>query len=290
MNNVVHEIKVKNFYSTGSKRRMCDYYMLKQKDEGFLSFGYWKKDTRTYLDAANNLLNYFIENSNIKETGRILNVACGYGTETFAYYYRFKPDLIEGIDITKVHVDYANNKAKSLNLDNKIKFYHGDACILNFPDNTFSHIFGIEGPAHFSTREKFFKAASRVLKEKGELLLTDIVLGKKFNNINKFQRLIVELTAKKWIVPKANWIDEGNYKKQLEKEGLKVVFLKKMGGKVFPGYANNGFSIKTIKTRISQRGPLAIIGLTIISYFLGYLYRKGLIEYIYVKAKKKDEP
>ncbi len=75
-------------------------------------------------------------------------------------------------------------------------------------------------------------------------------------------------------------------KEQMEKEGLKVVFLKKIGEKVFPGYSNNGFSIKTIKTRLLQRGPFAIIGLTIISYLLGYLYKKGLIEYIYVKAQK----
>ena len=89
-----HEKIVERFYSTGSKRRHCDYNKLKQHDEGFLSFGYWNKDTKTYLDATKNLLNFFIDNCGIKNPTRILNVACGYGTETFAYYKNFKPKEI----------------------------------------------------------------------------------------------------------------------------------------------------------------------------------------------------
>lgn len=89
-----HEKIVERFYSTGSKRRHCDYTNLKQHDEGFLSFGYWNKDTKTYLDATKNLLNFFIDNCGIKNPTRMLNVACGYGTETFAYYKNFKPKEI----------------------------------------------------------------------------------------------------------------------------------------------------------------------------------------------------
>ena len=40
-----HEERVERFYSTGSKRRKCDYRTRKQYDEGFLSFGYWEKFT-----------------------------------------------------------------------------------------------------------------------------------------------------------------------------------------------------------------------------------------------------
>ena len=281
------EKKVGRFYSTGLIRikDMQKYSKSIQKEKGFLSFGYWNKCTKTYLDAATNLLQYFIENSDIKNATRILNVACGNGTEAFSYFYEFRPKAIDVVDITKLHVDYANHMAQKLKLDKEIKFYQCDACALNFPENAFSHIIGIEGPVHFNTRDKFFNSAKKILKKEGELLLTDIIIGEKFNKRNIFQEAIVELIRKKWVVPEANQVDEMMYKNQLKGAGFKVIFFKKIGKNVFPGYAKNSCSIKTIVNRILQRGFMATIGLTIISYALGYLYKKGLLEYIYVKAQ-----
>ena len=40
---------------------------------------------------------------------------------------------------------------------------------------------GIEGSVHLNTRREFFEAASKVLEDGGELLLTDIILGIRFN-------------------------------------------------------------------------------------------------------------
>lgn len=262
------------------------YDISKEYDGKFLSFGYWEPDTKTYLEAANNLLNFVIKNSEVKKADKILNVCCGYGTETFAYYNEFKPQLIEGIDITKLHINYANDKAKSLELDNRIKFSYGDACVLNFPENNFSYIFGIEGPANFNKRVDFFKAAHRVLKNKGELILTDIVLGKSFKRKSSLHNLLVGFAAKSWVIPKANWVNEEDYKRQLEKNGFKIIFLRKIGNKVFKGYANYCTRIKTIKKMMKERGIFTGIGFTIISCLLGYLYKKGWIEYIYVKARK----
>jgi ubiquinone/menaquinone biosynthesis C-methylase UbiE len=282
-----HEKKVEDFYSTGLNRDDYKYDISKENLNGkFLSFGYWETGNETYLEAARKLLNFFIENSEVKKAERILNVCCGYGTETFAYYEKFKPKLIEGIDITKVEVDYANDKAKALGVDKNIVFHHGDACVLNFPENSFSYVFGIEGPANFNTRENFFNAAGKVLKKGGELILTDIILGEKFKKEKKAHNLFVGFASKGWVVPRANWVDEETYKKQIENAGMKVVLFKKIGDKVFPGYAGYCSRTKTMKSVKEERGTLAAAGFTLISMALGYLYKKGWIEYIYVKAKK----
>lgn len=216
----------------------------------------------------------------------MLNVACGYGTETFAHYQNFKPKQIVGLDITKVHIDYANNKAKCLKLDDHIKFSHGNACILYFPEKSFSHVVGIEGPVHFNTRRDFFKAARKVLKDDGELVLTDIILGRKFNKEKKFHRIAVRFIAKCWVVPESNCVDENTYKEQLAEAGLKTILLKRIGGKVFPGYSRNSFTARTLRIRLSQRGFFATIGLTWISWLLGWLYKKGCMDYIFVEAQK----
>jgi ubiquinone/menaquinone biosynthesis C-methylase UbiE len=282
----LHEKKVEKFYSTGSKRRKPDYFNVKQCDDGFLSFGYWKRGTEPYVKATRRLLDYVIKNSRIHGPKKMLNVACGYGTETFAYYNVFKPDKIYGVDITRVHTDYANNRAKAMGLDRSIIFKHGDACRLDFPEESFSHVIGIEGPAHFNTREKFFRAANKVLEKKGELLLTDIILGPKFSRRNIFHKAVVSFVAKHWVCPKANWTKEKEYITQLRKAGFKVEFFKKIGNKVFPGYARNGFTWRTFRIRLKQRGFFATFGLTFISAMLGFLYRRGYMEYVYVKAQK----
>jgi SAM-dependent methyltransferase len=285
----MHEKKVEKFYSTGSKKRKCDYVNLKQYDKGFLSFGYWNHGSERYLTATQRLLDYFIENCDIKKTDHILNVACGYGAETFSFFEKLQPHSIDGLDITKVHVDYANNKAKALSLSDKIRFHHGNACVLDFKNNSFSHVFSIEGSAHFNTREKFLHAASRVLEPNGELLVTDIILGDNYRKRNWFVYYLLKITASNWVVPKENWVNEDGYRNLLGDAGFELSFFKKIGNKVFRGYARNGFSSHTIKTRISQRGFLATLVLTIISAFLGYLYNKGYIEYIYYKARKKTK-
>lgn len=284
----VHERKINDFYSAGlDEKKDSEYDESKEKMTGkFLNFGYWEKETDDYLDAARRLLNFFIENSGVKKAKKVLNVCCGYGTETFTYFKKFKPIMIKGLDITKLQVDYANDKAKKLKVDDKIKFKHGDACVLNFPEKYFSHVLGIEGIANFNTREKFFKAVSRVLQKDGELILTDIILGKKFNNKSRIHKFLVSLVCKGWVVPRANWVNEENYKKQLEKHKLKVIFIKKIGNKVFPGYGNYFSKFDTIKKLRKERGIFNSLGLSIISMMLGYLYQKGWIEYIYVKAKK----
>lgn len=287
MGDKTHENKVEDFYSTGLNREDYKYDISKEKNTGkFLSFGYWETGKESYVEAAKRLLKFFIENSDVKKAEKILNVCCGYGSETFGYYEKFKPKLIEGIDITKLEIDYANDKAKSLGLDKKIKFSHGDACILNFPENSFSQIFGIEGPANFNTRENFFKAAGKVLKKDGELILTDIILGKKFRRRKKIHNLFVGFASKWWVVPRANWVDEETYRKQIENAGMKIIFLKNIGDKVFPGYAGYCSRKKTIKEVMRDRGFLAAIGFSLISVALGYLYKRGWIKYIYVKAKK----
>ncbi len=118
------------------------------------------------------------------------------------------------------------------------------------------------------------------------MVLSDLILGKKFKKKSFFSNLFVRFATKVWVGTKENWVDEKEYKKQLEEIGFKIVFLKKIGNKVFLGYSNYFSKIKTIKEVTKERGFLTTIGLSLISMFLGYIYKKGLIEYIYVKVRK----
>ena len=281
-----HEQRVEKFYTMGSKVNLALFNIdeLELHNDGYLSFGYWENESDTYLVAAKRLLDYFISNSGIKETEKILNVACGFGTESFAFYENFKPKELIGIDVAKVHTDMANMKAKKLGVDKNVKFIHGDAVRLDFPPESFSHILGIEGPAHFNTREEFFRSANRVLKKDGELILTDIIQGDGFEKRNIIQNFAFLLAQKGWVTPKENQVNDETYKKQLENAGFKILVFNKIGDKVLRGYGRS-FNRKVRKEN-HHMGFINSVSFALIGRLLGYFQKNGLIDYIYVKARK----
>ena len=278
MNNS-HEQKVEAFYSCGAKNRSCEA-------EGFLSFGYWNRDTKEYYDAAQNLVNFFLNESNIERPAKVLDVACGYGAESFRFFEAIKPEKMYCVDITKVHIDTAKRKAEEKQLQEKILFEKKDACRTDYPDNFFSHIMGIEGPAHFRTRLDFFHECYRLLETKGKLILTDIIFDPLMSKKTLLLNKITEFGAQRWHMPKENWISSEEYCNQLRKIGFRVEKIFKIGDKVFPAFAAYNTRLKSILRAVKTRGLFIGIGLSIISWLLGYGYRHGVIDYIFVKAEK----
>lgn len=274
-----HEQKVEKFYSHGSKIRA-------NEAGGFLSFGYWDKDTREYYDAAESLVNFFLDEAKIENPEKILNVACGYSAESFRFYEQIKPDQMHCIDITQAHIDFARKKAEEKKLQDKMKFEKKDACRTGYPNEFFSHILGIEGPAHFNTRMDFFRECYRVLKKKGKLMLTDITFDPSKTSGHPWIKKITELGSHHWHMPKENWVSVEKYCEQLRQMGFKVEKCLKIGGKVFPAFARYNTKMKSMLRAIKTRGLPLGIGLSFISWLLGYGYRRGVIDYIFIKAEK----
>jgi len=276
---ISHERKVEKFYSHGSKKRS-------QIAEGFLSFGYWDNDTKDYYEAAEKLVNFFLAEANINNPENILNVACGYSAESFRFFEKIKPRQMRCIDITQAHIDYAKNIAKEKNLENRLIFEKKDACRTGYPDDFFSHILGIEGPAHFRTRKDFFRECYRVLKEKGKLMITDIIFDPNASKKNFILNKLTELGSKRWHMPKENWANIDKYCEQLREAGFRVEKVLKIGDKVFPAFARYNTRLQSIIRAIKVRGLPLGVGLAFISWLLGYGYRHGVIDYIFIKAEK----
>jgi erythromycin 3''-O-methyltransferase len=271
-----HEEKVARFYSCGTETRAYEA-------DGFLSFGYWRDDTKNYHEASKNLLEYFIKTSNIKKPEKILNVACGYGAETFRMFEHLKPEKIYSIDITDPHIEFAKKRASELGYSDRIHFRKMDACKTDFPSEMFTHILGIEGPAHFNTRVDFFRESYRLLKKGGALILTDIIQA---DAHSQFAFSVGKRCAVRWHMPQANWSNAATYRRQLEEAGFRVEILNIIGDKVYPGFCRYNIKIRSIYNAVKTRGFFIGIGLTFISWLLGYVYRKKVIDYVYVKAVK----
>ncbi len=274
-----HEKKVEKFYSHGSALRSL-------QSAGFLSFGLWRDDTLDYQQAAEDLLKMLLENEKPLNRGTILNVACGYGTETFEIYRRLSPENIIAIDITQAHIDFARKRAEDLHLADKIVFERQDACILPYQPGSFAYIIGIEGPAHFNTREKFLRRSFDVLEPGGVLLLTDIIVNRAKAEGQPMNFWIGRRAANLWHMPKANWMTIPEIVQLLESVGFKVDIARSMGERVYPGFSRNNTKMPSIINAIKTRGIFIGLGLTFISWLLGWAFRRDMIDYAFIRAVK----
>lgn len=274
-----HEDLVESFYSSGSETRATEA-------DGFLSFGLWDASTRDYFQSSLNLIDFFLKECDIAKPDAILNVACGYGAESIRFFRHLRPREMHCIDITSAHITHARRRTMRENIVSGIFFEKKDACRTGFKDSQFSHIIGIEGPAHFNTREDFFRECHRLLKRKGGLIITDITLNWHNATTSFLLKKLTVLIARLWHMPEANWMSPERYRENLEENGFRIDKFQQMGRDVFPRFASYNTSIKSIVNAINTRGVTNGIGLSLISWFLGYGYRKGIIDYIFVRATR----
>jgi ubiquinone/menaquinone biosynthesis C-methylase UbiE len=276
---LTHENKIEKFYSHGSDTRGL-------QEGGYLSFGYWTDETVDYHQAVEALINRLLKFEKPLNQGTILNVACGYGAETLEIYHKLCPEKIIAIDITGPHIEFAQRKINSLNLSDRIHFEKMDASAMNFSLNSFAYVIAVEGPAHFNTREKFLCQAYTALKPGGVLLMSDIVVGEAKIKRNLYDTIIGNFCAWRWHMPRANWMTAGEIKNLLGEIGFAVDNVETIGANVYPGFSRFNLKWTSIKNAVRTRGLRIGLSLTFISWLLGYVYRRKIVDYIFVRAIK----
>jgi ubiquinone/menaquinone biosynthesis C-methylase UbiE len=275
-----HEENVEKFFSHGSELRA-------NQENGFLSFGYWTKHGQNYYQAAEDLLELLLSNEMPLNRGIVLDVACGFGSETFRIYDCLKPEKIIAIDITSAHIEHAQKKVVERNLTNRIVFEKQDACILPFQSKSFAYVIGVEGPSQFNTREQFLKRAYDVLEPNGVLLLTDVIVHKDVAQKSWLNRRISNILSKQWYMPAPNWMNFERYRQMLVDIGFKVDFIKGIGTHVYPGFARFNLKWSSIKNAIRVRGFNIGLGLTFISWLLEIASKKEMLDYAFIRAVKQ---
>ena len=270
-----HERKVENLYS-GGVENFANWH------NGYLNFGLWENGNTDYIKAAENLVQRMGNLLGLNETSKLLDIAPGMGTQDIYLLENFAPQSIDGLDVTWKHIEHCRRRACEANAEDRVRFHHGTAIDIPFPDGSFTNVLSIEGPEHFDTREKFLHEAHRVLQPGGVIAMSDYVVKNPPRNL--LEKLVVEAALKLWQVPRANVYPADVYKEKMQAAGFERIEIEEIGASVIPGYYFEQMRPETIRAISKIRGfALARLGLLLdVVVYRGFTM--GLLEYVLVRG------
>ena len=100
----------------------------------------------------------------------VLEVSSGRGGGAHFIMRHFKPRSYTGVDFSSKAIEFCRSHYKM----NGLKFEHGNAEALTYPDNSFDVVLNVEASLYYPNLNKFFEHVRRVLKPNGYFLYTDL--------------------------------------------------------------------------------------------------------------------
>jgi ubiquinone/menaquinone biosynthesis C-methylase UbiE len=272
-----HERRVESFYTHGADR-FGDCH------GGYLNFGLWDQPGEPYLLAAERMISTLAGWSGIGSSSRLLDVGCGFGAQDIYLARNFSPLSITALDVTWPHVVAARARALQAGIGDGLRFLHGSGTDLRFPAGSFSHVMAVESVVHFDTRERFFQEAHRMLEPRGTLVLADYCMGRAPRGAQ--DRFFIDLSRRGWHVPAENCDTVEGYREKLARSGFARIEIERVGGRTIPQYFREQATLAHFGNIARIRGfPAAAVGLAI-DAFLWLAWRRGILEYILVRARK----
>ena len=160
-NNVTHHYDI--------SEKLYDLFLDSKKQ---YSCGYFKNDNDSLETAQNNKIEHIIKKLNLKPNQKILDIGSGWGTLAIEIAQKTQCEVL-GITLSKNQLEYSNNKAKELNLENQVQFKLLDYREL---DEKFDRIVSVGMFEHVGRKfyKKYFNKISKLLNKDGIALIHTI--------------------------------------------------------------------------------------------------------------------
>ena len=213
------------------------------KDNYFMNYGLWNKETDTLKDANRNLVDFIFEKSG--SSGNILDVGCGYGEQDIIWSSNLTDGKITAIDISKPQIFFANKRREEEKIpDSKLEFKVGDAMNLSelFSNESFDKVISLESAFHYKNRSHFFKEVHNVLKKDGIFIIADISIDDNYRK-NTISELFIKLFSDFLQMPTENIINSSAWKNDIKDSGFSIVETYDITNNTFLPYYKHFFEI-----------------------------------------------
>jgi cyclopropane-fatty-acyl-phospholipid synthase len=169
-----------NFNLIGkSKQNVAHHYDISNKfydlfldEKRQYSCAYFKNEGDTLETAQNNKIDHIIKKLNLKPNQRVLDIGCGWGTLALDIAKKTQCEVV-GITLSENQLEYAQQKAKEMNLENQVEFRLADYRQLN---EKFDRVVSVGMFEHVGRKfyKKYFNKVFDFLNEEGVALIHTI--------------------------------------------------------------------------------------------------------------------
>ena len=258
--------------------------------DNYINYGYWCDGQETRSPSAS-LVQYVVSKLELEEDDILLDVGSGLGQPDIDIIKTFPVKKIIGINVCSKQVEYANDRFRSLNLDNTIKHrvLHSDKIADELDTEGISCIVCIEAIEEISSIENFIRNAFNILPHNGRISFCGVVRIKSDNL--SFLRMLLGTFFRKitTILYGDHYRMLDIYGELLEKHGFKNIHHERIGKYVYPclyRYAKKRLPIlkqnKNIPFILKVFAFLQLHG-------INFLFAWKQIEYVVYYANKKEE-
>lgn len=171
-----------------------------------LHFGIFELESDTFEQALINTNILLAQRAGITKSDTVLDAGCGVGGSVF-WTAKNIGALVTGITLSKKQYEKALELRARYKLEANTTFVQGDYFKTEFPDNSFSVIWGIESICHaHHDIDVFLKEMRRILKPGGRLVIADGFRGQKNmsrERQKRFQQFCEGLAVETLITPHA---------------------------------------------------------------------------------------
>jgi tocopherol O-methyltransferase len=183
-----------------------------------LHYGLWYPDTKTLAEAVENTNKFIVDILGLEAKDMVLDAGCGVGGTSICIAETTGAQVV-GITVSDVQLRIAKRSARQVGLSDRLTFFLQDYTCIDFPDATFSKVFGIESVCYAENKADFLMEAYRVLSPGGRIAVIDAFLRNE--ELSAAEARIYDKFRIGWVVP--NLVSVSKFRQLLEKENFKDI-------------------------------------------------------------------